>query len=102
MIRLRITPDGRIRGLWTDDIGFTEFGECVARRASHVEFDRRRQCWTVREAVPRGRFRRWIQRLLPHATGRVVYRSATRSAALEWEQRHFQPGSLGWSERGLL
>ncbi len=102
MIRLWITSDGRIRGLWADAIGFTELGECVVRRASHVEFDRRRQCWTVREAVPRGRLRRWIQRLLRYPMGRVVCRSATRSAALEWEQRHFQPGSLGGAERGLL
>ena len=102
MIRLRITPDGRICGLWADDIVLTEFGECAVHRASHVEFDRRRQCWTVREAIPCGRFRRWIQRLLRCPMGRVVCRSVTRSAALEWEQRHFQPGSLGWSEHGLL
>jgi hypothetical protein len=39
MIRLRISPDGCIRGLWTDDVGFAELGTMQVRRASHVEFD---------------------------------------------------------------
>ncbi len=50
MIRLRITPDGRIRGLWTDAVDFIGIGRTAVRRASHVEFDAQSQQWTVREA----------------------------------------------------
>ena len=32
MIRLRITPDGRIRGLWTDLVNFTALGHTTVRR----------------------------------------------------------------------
>ena len=63
MIRLRITRDGRVRGLWTDALDFVALGKTDVRRASHVEFDRRRQCWCVREAKPPQRVWRWIQRL---------------------------------------
>ncbi len=31
MIKLRITPDGRIRGLWSDEVQLCELG--VVRRA---------------------------------------------------------------------
>ena len=95
MIRLRITRDGRVRGLWTDAVDFTGLGDTNVRRASHVEFDRRRQRWFV-AAVPRGWLRRWVQRLFGRPTGRVIYFALTRSAALEWEHRHFQPGGRGW------
>ena len=64
MIRLRITPDGRIRGLWTDAVDFTGLGETDVRRASHVEFDRRMEQWYGREAAPQGRLRRCLRRLL--------------------------------------
>ena len=52
MIKLRITPDGRICGLWTDNVQLRDLGALKVRRASHVEFDDRRQCWCVREAEP--------------------------------------------------
>ena len=97
MIRLRITRDGRVRGLWTDAVDFTGMGRTVVRRASHVEFDRRRQQWFVTAAVPRGRLRRWIQRLFGRPMGRVIHFAPTRAAALEWEDRHFRPGGRGWS-----
>ena len=96
MIRLRITRDGRVRGLWTDAVDFTGLGETDVRRASHVEFDRRMQQWFVTEAVPRGRLRRWIQRLFGRPMGRVIHFASTRSAALEWERRYFGPGGCGW------
>ena len=96
MIRLRITRDGRIRGLWTDAVDFTGLGETDVRRASHVEFDRRMQQWFVTEAVPRGWLRRWIQRLFRRPMGRVIHFSSTRAAALEWERRYFEPGGRGW------
>ena len=55
MTRLRISPDGRIRSVWDDDVQLGELGVIRVRRASHVEFDDRRQCWTVREAAPRNK-----------------------------------------------
>ena len=68
MIRLRITPDGRITGLWNDDVDFPDIGRLNIRRASHIEFDNRLQQWTVRETVPRERWRRW-----PGAIGRSCW-----------------------------
>ena len=93
---LRITPDGRICGLWTDEISLCELGPVSVRRASHVEFDDRRQCWFVREAEPESAIRRWLQRLLAKPMGHVLHRAATRHAALEWEHEYFQPGAPGW------
>ena len=96
MIRLRVTPDGRIRGLWTDVVDFPGLGKTDVRRASHVEFDRRKQQWYVREAIPCGWLRRWVQRVFERPMGRVIHFAPTRSAALEWERRYFEPGGRGW------
>ncbi len=96
MIRLHITRDGRVRGLWTDVVDFTGLGKTDVRRASHVEFDRRRQQWFVTAAVPRGWLRRWVQRLFGRPMDRVIHHAPTRSAALGWERRYFEPGGRGW------
>ena len=98
MTKLRITPDGRIRGLWTDDVRFAELGTMHVQRASHVEFDDRQQCWCVREAAPSGWLRQWLQRLFGLALGRVLHRATTRARALAWEHEHFQPGGPGWGQ----
>ena len=79
-IGLRITRDGRVPGLWTDAVDFTELGKTDVRRARHVEFDRRIQHWDVQKAVPRGRLRRWNQRLSRRPMGRVSHYAPTRSA----------------------
>jgi len=96
MMKLRITPNGCIRGLWSDDVQLRHLGTLKVRRASHVEFDDRQQCWFVREAQPVGRLRRWLQWLLKRPTGRVLHRAASRSLALIWEHEHFQPGGPEW------
>ena len=96
MIKLRITPDGRICGLWTDQILLRDLGDLKVRRASHVEFDDRLQCWTVREARAVTSLHRWLQRLFGWPTSRVLHRAASRSAALAWEHEHFQPGGPEW------
>jgi hypothetical protein len=98
MIRLRISPDGCIRGLWNDDVGFAELGTMQVRRASHVEFDESQQCWCVRSAASAGLMRRLLQWLIGGASGRILYRAATRTAALAWEHDHFEPGGPGWNE----
>ncbi len=91
MIRLRITADGRIRGLWTDAVDFAAIGHTRVRRASHVEFDERRQMWYVREAVPRGFMRRWLQIVLRRPIGRILAWAPTRQSALEQEAAIFGP-----------
>ena len=96
MIKLRITTDGRIRGLWTDAIDLPGLGQVHVQRASHVEFDDRSQCWQVREATPRGILPRLLDRLLRRACGNILYHATTRQAALAWEHAHFQPGGSGW------
>ena len=96
MTKLRITPDGRICGLWTDDVQLRDLGALKVRRASHVEFDDRQQCWVVREAQPVSNLRHWLQWLFGWPTGRVLHRAASRSAALAWEHEHFQPGGPDW------
>ena len=47
MTRIRIAPDGTVRGLWTDEIDWTFLGQTTVARASHVEFCERRQLWYV-------------------------------------------------------
>ncbi|MCK4342691.1 MAG: hypothetical protein KAY37_13320 [Phycisphaerae bacterium] len=96
MIKLRITPDGCICGLYTDDVQLRQLGALKVRRASHVEFDGRQQSWLVREAQPVPHLRRWLQRLFGRPTGRVLHRAASRSLALAWEHEHFQPGGPEW------
>jgi hypothetical protein len=87
MTKLRITPDGRIRGLWSDDIQLGKLGVLSVRRASHVEFDGECQHWTVS---------------LAQAPGRVLFRSSNRNDALAWEHQHFGPGGPGWSTDGAV
>jgi hypothetical protein len=82
MTKFRITPDGRIRGLWTDDVQLGELGCLHVRRASHVEYDENLQRWTVRPV---------------HAPGRVLHSSCSRAAALTWEHAYFSPGGPGWN-----
>ena len=96
MIRLRITPDGRIRGLWTDAVNFTALGHTTVRRASHVEFDDARQIWYVRAAVPSGRLRRIAQMLTRLPVGELIASAPNRQVALAIEQKLFQPGGPKW------
>ena len=94
--RLRIAIDGSVRALWTDEVDFAALGRSTVRRASHVEFDVRRQLWTVREAVPPERVRRWVQRLWGRPCGCVLCSATTRREALAWERDYFGPGGAGW------
>ena len=95
-IKLRITANGSVCGLWDDAIDWTSLGRVSVKRASHVEFCDRRQLWCVRSSRPRNALRRLLQWVLRRPCGEVLHRVATRSAALAWEQRHFGPGGEGW------
>ncbi len=96
MIRLRIAPDGLVRGLWTDEVEFAALGRSHVQRASHVEFDESTQRWLVREAVPSIRWRRYVQLLAGRPLGRILHQATSRGDALLWEQRHFRPGGAEW------
>jgi hypothetical protein len=87
MTKLRITLDGRIRGLWDDDVSLAELGVIRVRRASHVEFDNRLQRWTVRPAIQPSMHR------CP-----AVHQSPSRAHALAWEHENFQPGGPYWHQ----
>ena len=96
MTKLRITPDGRIRGLWDDAIPLADLGSVRVRRASHVEYDNRRQCWTVRPAGGCRPRAGWIGRLFGRLTAPAVHHAGTRADALNWEKVHFEPGGRYW------
>ena len=95
-MKLRITPDGAVLGLWDDAIDWSSLGRVSVRRASHVEFDDRRQLWVVQSGQPQSRWRRVLQGVLRRPFGEVLHAAATRSDALAWEQTHFGPGGEGW------
>ena len=96
LTRLRITPDGRICGLWSDDIPLGDLGPVRVRRASLVEFDNRLQRWTVRPAADTGLVRRLLCRLLRRPFPRTVHSARSRASALAWEHNNFQPGGPFW------
>ena len=96
MTKLRITSDGRVCGLWTDQIQFKAMGTVRVRRVSHVEFYEHYQCWGVREAIPASSIRRWLQWLLRCPMGRLLRTASARRQALAWEHEYYQPGGPGW------
>lgn len=96
MTRIRIGPDGTIRGLWTDEIDWTSLGKTAVRRASHVEFCEHRQFWYVCSSQPRAALRASLKTWLKPHVRDVLHWSSTRSEALAWEHDHFSPGGPGW------
>jgi len=94
-IKLHVTTDGTVRGLWSDAVDWPAVGPARVRRASHVEYCRHRQEWYVQRARPRCRWRRLLQRILRHPFGEVLYRSPSREDALAWEHVHFAQGGPG-------
>ena len=100
-IRLRISSDGIIAGLYNDALDWQTLGPIRVERASYVEFDGRSQQWTVQIGQPRRTLRDWLQRPLRRPFGEIVHHACTRSEALEWEWRHFGPGGPGWPKRGI-
>ena len=92
VIKLRITADGTVRGLWSDAVDWPAIGVSAVRRASHVEHCRQRQEWYVQRARPCCGWRRLLQGILRQAFGEVLYRSPSRKAALSWEHVHLSPG----------
>jgi len=91
-IKLQITADGTVRGLWSDAVDWAAIGISTVRRASHVEYCMHRRMWYVQRARPRCCWRRLLQRILRHPFGEVLYRSPSREEALAWEHVHLSPG----------
>jgi len=89
-IKLRISQDGIVTGLWDDQIDWRNLGQLRVTRASHIEFDEQEQVWTVQIGQPKGLIRRWLQRLTGRPFGEIPHRTTTRAAALEWERVYFQ------------
>lgn len=97
MTRIRIDPDGTVRGLWTDSIDWQAIGRLAVRRASHVEFCRRRQRWYVRSGTARNALRVFLATVFRRPFGEILYWAKTRAEALAWERRYYEPGGPGWS-----
>lgn len=97
-MKLRITPDGTVHGLWDDAIDWASLGRVCVRRASHVEFGEEQQMWYVRAARPRSALRRMAQRLCGRPFGEILHWANTRDEALAWERRYYEPGGPGWRQ----
>ena len=95
-MKIRISPDGTVRGLWDDAVDWTSLGRVSVRRASHVEFCGRRQLWYVRDGRSRNALRAILGIVLRRPFGDVLHWSGSRGDALAWEQNHYQPGGPGW------
>ncbi len=98
MIRLRISPDGTVRALWSDELDWRALGSISVRRASHVEFCDRRQQWYVWVAKPEGWIRRRLQWWLGRPFGEILFWAGTRSDALAWERENHAPGRPRWRQ----
>ncbi len=96
MTKLRITPDGTVRALWSDEVDWRALGQVSVQRASHVEFCDHRQKWYVQAARPRSWIRRQLQLWSGRPFGEMLHWAATRGEALAWERAHFEPGGPLW------
>ena len=95
-MKLRITPDGTVRGLWSDTVDWSLLGWVSVRRASHVEFCDRRQKWYVRAGSTCNALRSLLQAVTGRPFGEILHWAKTREDALAWEQRYYEPGGAGW------
>ena len=95
-MKIRITPEGTIRGLWDDQIDWPSLGRVSVHRASRVEFCERRQLWYVRDGRARNALRTFLEIVLRRPFGDVLHWSRSRRDALAWEHDYFSPGGPGW------
>jgi hypothetical protein len=97
-MKLRIAPDGTVRGLWTDVIDWHAISRLAVQRASSVEFEDSIQKWVVRAWRSRSRIRRFLQWLTCRPRGEILYLADTREDALRWEQEYYGVGGPGWRD----
>lgn len=95
-MKLRISPDGTVRALWSDAVDWQSIGPVSVRRASHVEFCGHRQMWYVQAGLARNALRFLVQAVLRQPFGEIMHWAPTRSEALDWEREYYGPGGSGW------
>ena len=95
-MKLRISADGTVRGLWSDEIDWPALGQVCVQRASHVEFCGRRQMWYVRAGWSCSALRDILQAVTGRPLGEILYWAKTRKDALKWEVVYYGPGGQGW------
>jgi hypothetical protein len=71
MSTLFIMPNGKVRGLYTEEIDLSALGELEIQRACTLEFDNEAQAWRVLDGE-----------------GDCLYCSPSRETCLAWEQKH--------------
>jgi hypothetical protein len=65
------TPEGTIRGLYTEAIDLTCLGRLHVQRATTIKFDNSKQAWRVKDRQ-----------------GFALFTSPSRRDCLEWERRY--------------
>jgi len=82
-MKINITALGGIEMLHDDSFNLKEFGDIKMKRASHVEFNEKKQKWFVQSALTN-----------------IILKDDfdTRKDALTWEKEHYSPGGKGWNE----
>lgn len=82
-VEVQVTARGGVRMLHDDRAGLEALGPVSTTRASHVEFDQRRQRWYVQSA----------------RTERILADDfLSRAEALAWEREYYSPSGKGWAE----
>ena len=70
---LMFTPDGMIRGLYSEAIDLACLGRLHVQRATSIEFDNTKQAWRVKDRK-----------------GPVLFSAPSRQECLDWERQHFE------------
>jgi hypothetical protein len=74
-VNIQFHLDGTAQCLWTEALPLHELGSLEIQRATNIEFNNATQHWEVKDRK-----------------GKVRFIAKSRTACLEWEQQHLQPG----------
>lgn len=74
-IPIRITPEGKIYGMFPDSMDLRKLGRVKVSRLSHVEFNDRAQAWTIYSCLDK----RYL-----------MFAFKTRKAALAYERKYME------------
>ena len=81
-MKIQITKYGGVQMLHDDTAELEKLGNVTTKRASHVEYDNKKQLWYVQSAK----------------TLKKLCYSTTREGALLWEKEYYSPSGNGWGE----
>ena len=81
-MKIQITKIGGIQMLHDDTAELETMGKVQVKRASHVEYDNKRNLWYVKSAK----------------TLKILCYAQTREGALQWEKEYYSPSGNGWGE----